>query len=141
MNRGQQPDPPQGFTVHGRTSGFLDLIGPLYSRGEAEALQLALRIDERHLNSRGTVHGGVLCGLADVALGYATAGTETPPAPLSTASLTVDFAGAARCGDVVVSSVDVQRVGRRLAYANCYLSVGDRRIVRASAVFARAQER
>jgi len=30
----------------------------------------------------------------------------------------------------------VQRVGRRLAFANCYLHCGEQRVVRASAVFS-----
>jgi hypothetical protein len=37
---------------------------------------------------------------------------------------------------LVVSTVDVQRVGARLAFANCYLHCGDQRLARASAVFA-----
>lgn len=36
--------------------------------------------------------------------------------------------------------VDVQKKGSRLAFANCYLSVGESRIVRASAVFLVAGE-
>ena len=31
--------------------------------------------------------------------------------------------------------MDVQRVGNRLAFANCYITTGEDRIVRASAVF------
>jgi len=30
---------------------------------------------------------------------------------------------------------DVQKVGRRMAFATCYFHAGDRRIARASAVF------
>jgi acyl-CoA thioesterase FadM len=55
-----------------------------------------------------------------------------------TAHLAVDYAGAARLGDWVESRVEIQRVGARLAFANCYLVAGERRIVRASAIFARA---
>jgi len=32
--------------------------------------------------------------------------------------------------------VDIQKMGGRLAFANCYIQVGEERIVRASAVFA-----
>lgn len=127
-----------GFTVFGRTSPFLDLIGPLWSKQTDAGLQFALAIDERHCNARGSAHGGVLSGLADVALGYATASSQDPPPHLVTASMTIDFVGPAKCGDVVVTATDIQRVGRRMAFANCYLYVGERRIVRASAVFANA---
>ncbi len=125
-----------GFEVHDRTSPFLDLIGPLWSRHDDHGLEFALLIDDRHVNARGHAHGGVLAGFADVALGYASASSLEPPAHLVTASLTVDFVGTASHGDVVVSTTDVQKVGGRLAFANCYLYVADKRIVRASAVFA-----
>ncbi len=75
--------------------------------------------------------------LADVALGYATAFSTQPPAKLLTTTLTTDFAGAARVGDWLESRVEIQQLGSRLAFANCYLLVGGRRIVRASAVFVR----
>jgi acyl-coenzyme A thioesterase PaaI-like protein len=53
-----------------------------------------------------------------------------------TVSLTTDFADAARDGDWVEARVDIQKIGTRLAFANCYLAVGARRILRASGVFA-----
>lgn len=136
MNEASQP--PAGFEPHDRTSPFLDLIGPLYSRRTDTSLAFALIIDDRHVNARGSAHGGVLAGLADVALGYATSGSQDPPARLTTASLTIDFAGAISAGETVIATVDVQRVGRRLAFANCYLHTNGRRVVRASAVFANA---
>ncbi|MFT4044299.1 MAG: PaaI family thioesterase [Gordonia sp. (in: high G+C Gram-positive bacteria)] len=130
-------EPPiPGFTVFSRSSPYLDLIGPLWSHRGDDGLRFAFVIDERHLNGRGVAHGGVLAGLADVALGYAGALTHDPPAQLITATLTIDYVGTAAPGDVVVSTTDVQKIGRRLGFANCYLSVGDTRIVRASAVFA-----
>ena len=104
---------------------------------------VGLRIAEGHTNARGTAHGGLLVTMADIALGYnaSFAGTDKragamPSAALTTANLSVDFAGSAALGDWVEARVDIQRVGGRLAFANAYLSVGSRRIVRASAVFA-----
>ena len=56
--------------------------------------------------------------------------------PLTTASMTVDLAGTAAVGDWLEGRADVQRVGRTLAFVSAYLHVGDRRIVRASCLFA-----
>lgn len=128
--------PPDGFEVHDRISPFLDLIGPLWSRRGEAGLELAMAIDQRHLNQRGFAHGGVLATLADVALGYASSESAQPPARLITASLTIDYVGPVRSGQVVIATVDVQRVGRRVAFANCYLQCGDERVARASAVFS-----
>ena len=125
-----------GFTPYDRSSPFFDLIGPLLSRRGDAGSEFALEIDERHVNDRGFAHAGVLSSVADVALGYATAFSQDPPVPVVTTSLTIDFAGRATPGDTLVATVDVQKVGRRMAFANCYLSVEGRRIARASAVFA-----
>lgn len=127
-------DVPAGFAPLFRTSPFLDTLGPFYSRGTGESLAIGLRIATKHVNARGFAHGGALSTLADIALGYAMeSAAET--ASLVTASLTLDFAGSAKLGDWIESSVDIQKIGARLAYANAYLRVGESRIVRASAVF------
>jgi len=126
---------PEGFRPLFRTSPHIELIGPLYSRGEGALLTLGLRAERKHCNMRGTVHGGVLATLADIALGYAIAFATTPPTALVTANLTLDYAGAAHEGDWLEARVDIQKQGSRLAFGNCYITRGDERIVRASAVF------
>jgi acyl-CoA thioesterase FadM len=57
-----------------------------------------------------------------------------------TAQLSIDYADAARLGDWIESAVDIQRMGARLAFANGYLLSAGRRLVRASAIFARGQK-
>ena len=131
------PDPPDGFTPLFRTSAFLDALGPFYHRRDGRALVLGVRIAEKHCNARGTAHGGLLMTLADIALGYSLAYAEDPPAALTTANLSADFAGSAKLGDWLEARTDIQKLGGRLAFANAYLSVGNERIVRASAVFVR----
>ena len=53
--------------------------------------------------------------------------------------LTLDFAGSVKVGDWVETRVDIQKLGRRMAFANAYLSVYGERVVRASAVFLVAE--
>jgi acyl-coenzyme A thioesterase 13 len=127
---------PPGFTPLFRSSPFLDLLGPIYNQQTDAGLLLGLRAEAKHCNARGLVHGGVLSSLADIALGYNTAFAETPPTPMVTASLSIDYAGAARLGDWIEVATEVQKVGKRLAFANCYFAVGGERIARASAVFS-----
>ncbi len=129
---------PPGFEPLFRTSPVLDLIGPVYSSGAGGKRVLGLRAETKHCNSRGTVHGGILATLADVALGYTMAFASDPPGNLVTANLSLDFAGTARTGDWLEAHVDIQKQGSRLSFANCYLLVGGQRIVRASAVFLAA---
>jgi acyl-coenzyme A thioesterase 13 len=127
---------PVGFRPIERASPFIDLIGPLYERRRDATVSLGLRIEGKHANRRGICHGGVLATLADVALGYSMGVTTGGKSSLVTASLTIDYAGSAKVGDWVEARVEVQRVGSRLGFANCYLLAGEQRIVRASAIFA-----
>ena len=129
---------PEGFVPVKRRSPFLDLVGPLWVRpGPAgEPPVYGLRVETRHTNARGNVHGGVLMTMADLVLGYTAAFSEEPWIPLTTASMSVDFAGSAVLGDWLQGRADVQKIGRSLAFVNAYLAVGGRRVVRASAVLA-----
>lgn len=131
---------PAGFEPLFRTSPVSELIGPIYYKGTGYDLRLGLRAQPKHANLRGSVHGGVLATFADMALGYTLAFATDPPAGLVTANLTIDYAGSAKIGDWMETRTDVQRQGGRVAFATCYIYVGEQRIVRASGVFL-AQER
>lgn len=128
---------PEGFVRFERSSPFLDAVGTFYVRGIGATFALGVQVEPRACNQRGTAHGGFLAAMADVTLGYALATSEQPIAPLTTASLTIDYAGAAKVGDWLEAHADLQHLGRQLGFANVYLHVGERRIARASGVFVR----
>jgi len=75
--------------------------------------------------------------LADIALGYTAEACSDPPLNLTTINISADFAGYARVGDWLEARVDIQKIGRRLVFANTFLMVASERIARVSAVFAR----
>lgn len=128
---------PEGFHLvqRARPNPFNEMVGPFYERRHGKAVSLGLRIEEKHTNSRGICHGGLLATMADLALGYACLAIGGQSS-FVTVSLSLDYAGSAKPGDWVHSEVEVQKTGSRLAFANCYLVANDVRIVRASAVFA-----
>lgn len=128
-------DLPNGFKPLFRTSPHLDNLGDFYYQGSGESMVILVKVLDKNANARGTAHGGFLSSLADISLGYAAATESDPPQKLVTTSMTLDYAGGVSVGDWVESKVDVQKVGKRVAFANCYLSVNGTRIVRASAVF------
>jgi acyl-coenzyme A thioesterase 13 len=132
---GQAEDPPPGFEAYAEPSGFLERIGPILQRRTGDAVVFGVRIAQHHCNRRGMAHGGLLVALADVALGKTGEWLSRPPVSLLTASLTVDFYGAARPGDWLEARTDVTRVGRQVAFGNCYLCVGENVVARASGVF------
>lgn len=127
---------PEGFVRVEETGPFMTLLGPLYYRSAEAGRIIALRIGEHHLNRRGIAHGGMLATLADSALSVNISLSRKPRLPTVTVSLSTDFVASARAGDWVEAHVDIQKIGARLAYANCYLQVGSKRILRASGVFA-----
>jgi acyl-coenzyme A thioesterase 13 len=130
-------DIPQDFRELRRVnSRFLASLGMLYAKGDGASMVIGLRIEEKHLNTRGVAHGGMLVTLADSALGIVIAMLRTPPQPMMTVNLTADFSDVAREGDWVEARVDVQKMGKRLAFATCHLWVGEKRILRASGIFA-----
>ena len=129
-------DVPEGFGPLFRTSPLLDALGPFYGKGAGTELTIGLRVAEKHTNSRGGVHGGVLATIGDVALGYTMAFSSDPPRRALTASLTIDYVGAAKVGDWIEARVDKYKVGKTLAFANAYLTVDDTQVARVSAVFA-----
>lgn len=133
-----EPDePPPGFTVVSRRSGFMDLVGPLHvDDADPRAPVYGLRVGERHANSRGGVHGGVLTTLADVALGYGAVAAHGEPVALVTASLTVNYTGAARVGDWLEARTTLTRMGSRLAFASCEIATDGRPVASCTGVFS-----
>ena len=112
-------------------------MGPVYTRRtEAGTAIVALRVAHNHLNIAGITHGGMLTTLADSALGINVSMARGRRGGQVTVSLTADFLSAAREGDWLEAHVVITRLGSRLAYANCDLMVGDRHVLRSSAVFA-----
>jgi acyl-coenzyme A thioesterase 13 len=124
------------FSPWPRRSPFGDAAGPLLFREDAGGLTFGLRIAEKHTNSRGTAHGGVLSTVADNTLGYAAALSTDPPTPLQTVSLSIDFITPAQVGDLVTITPEVLRVGSRLAHARGELMVDEQVVARASAALA-----
>jgi uncharacterized protein (TIGR00369 family) len=134
--------PEEGFALLPGLSPFNALVGPLYERRDARGVSIGVRVEAKHTNSRGICHGGMLATLADLALGYALLGKGGSLAgSFFTVQLSIDYASPAKAGDWVQSEVEIQQAGSRLAFANCYLVAGGRRIARASAIFARAGKR
>ena len=146
------PDIPPGFTALNTNSPFNNLLGPYYCQLRDGGLVIGLRVEERHCNTGGKLHGGMVPALADIALGHNIGlalaagrepGAETPQelargvpgAPIATVSMSTDYAGTATRGDWIEAHADVQKAGRSLAFANAYLMCGDERIARVSAVF------
>jgi acyl-coenzyme A thioesterase 13 len=134
---------PAGYEVVQRTQGptFAGLAGPFYAKREGRELSLGLRIEQRHLNSRGTCHGGLLATLADIALGYAcvAANEDGQSRNFVTIDLAVEYLAASREGDWLYSEVKVVHADTRTASAAGHLLVDGSPVARISANFRMAR--
>lgn len=91
-------------------------VGPAYQEGQPGSRRFAFRVDERHINRRGVLHGGMLLTFADLALG-AAAWDMTDQAPCVTLGMQTQFLKPARMGDIV----DVQPLLLRRTRALLFL--------------------
>jgi uncharacterized protein (TIGR00369 family) len=124
---------PDGFVPFDPQGPFLEDVGPVHVR--EHELVFGLRADERHTNHRGTIQGGLLSTFADFALGRAIEADAEDGKDRATVSLTVDYLKPAKPGDWIEARSRVDRVGSTLAFADCSLTVEEREIVRARAVW------
>lgn len=134
--RARMNEAPPDFRPAGFAPGFLDRGGPYWLRAGDGADIVGLRIGEGHLNFQDAAHGGVLTTLADVALSWAVHRSETPAVALATASLTVNFLGAARLGEWIEAEARIDRVGKRLAYTSGTIRREGEAIATMTAVFS-----
>jgi len=138
-------DIPEGYELVQRTQGpgFAGLAGPFYARREGSAVSLGLRIEQRHLNSRGTCHGGLVATLADIALGYAcvAASEDGQSKNFVTIDLSIEYMATTSAGDWLYSEVRVLNADSRTAAAAGHLLVAGNPVARISANFRMARSR
>ena len=132
--------PPAGFESLFRESNYVKLLGPIFHKKMGDTFVLGLRVAEKHCNTRGDMHGGVMSSLADTAMGYNIAFSEQPPISAVTASLTVDYFGRTGVGDWLEAHVEIQKKGKRLTFISCNFFVGENSVARATAVFHMLQK-
>lgn len=128
---------PEGFTPTRRGGPWFNELGALgtHPDGRGGAV-IALRVVPKHSNMSGICHGGMLATLIDGALGMNISLARGRRGGQVTVSLHCDFMSAARVGDWLEAHVWVRRLGRKMAFADGVLKVGDREVLRATAVFS-----
>jgi uncharacterized protein (TIGR00369 family) len=106
-----------------RTLGF-DLV----DLGEGTAT-IGIEIDPaRHANPMGTVHGGVLCDIADFAIGTAHAATLAEDESFTTIDLKINFFRPV-WQDKLQATARVIQLGRTVSYYTCDITRADGKLV------------
>src|SRR5712671_1249524 len=98
MIAGAVPPPPIGA-----------LIGMRLVAVEAGRARFELDADARHHNPMGTLHGGILCDIADGAMGMAYASTLEEGESFTTLELKINFLRPVTAAHLVAEGIVVQR--------------------------------
>jgi len=108
------------------------LIGFTLTEVEPGRAVVAFQADRRHANPMGTVHGGVLCDVADAAMGIAYAATLDEDETFTTLELKINFLKPVRTGPLVATG-RVVKGGRSIGLVECdVVDDKDRLVARAS---------
>ncbi|MFL5932121.1 MAG: PaaI family thioesterase [Gaiellaceae bacterium] len=95
-----------------------ELIGiDLVDRGEGETV-FKLEADERHSNPMGTIHGGILCDLADAAMGMAFFSTLAEGESFTTLELKINYLRPFWTGTLIARGKVISR-GKTVGLTEC----------------------
>lgn len=130
---------PDGYVPSTVPDGtFGRLLGQLYQRRDGGGF--AFRVDTRHGNVRGAIHGGMLMTMADQVLGL-TVQQAIGGGPTATISLNCDFVSSAKPGDLIEGTAEVTRITRSIVFVQGRLACGDRLILSAAGLWKRLDPR
>jgi uncharacterized protein (TIGR00369 family) len=105
-----------------------ELIGFEVVRIEGGESELTLEVEERHSNPMGTVHGGILCDLADAAMGTAFFSTLEEGESFTTLELKINYTRPFWTGRLVAHGRVVQR-GNTVGLTDCRIEDAGGRLV------------
>jgi uncharacterized protein (TIGR00369 family) len=127
---------PEGFDQASRWNQPLkfplgDFLGITFvSQGNGNAIA-QLQAQARYANPMGTLHGGILCDLADAAMGVAFATTLGPGESFTTLELKINFLRPVWTG-LLRAEADVISRGRTVGMVNCRITDESNRLVASS---------
>jgi uncharacterized protein (TIGR00369 family) len=89
---------------------------------------VTLSAGPQHANPMGTLHGGILCDIADAAMGMAFASTLAPEESFTTIELKINFFRPVWQARLSAEGTVVQR-GRTIGYVECVITDEENRVV------------
>lgn len=127
------------------TDAYEDLTGPFYFREEADGkVRSAFRVEKKHLNGGGALHGGAMMTFADFCLFSISHPVRRANGDVDhhvTVSLNGEFVGPAQEGDLVEAVGEVVRAGGSLSFIRGLMQTGGRPMLSFSGVVKRVKRR
>jgi uncharacterized protein (TIGR00369 family) len=123
-----------GWSEVKRDAGLIAVVGPFWRRREPAHRFYGLVAEERHLNSQGIMHGGMIMTFADHTLALASVAASGGRRQ-ATIQLDTQFVDAVHPGDFLVGDCRVVRQSRSLMFMTGTFTAGTRTVALASGVW------
>lgn len=109
---------PAGFERLPTGLGFTDNLQPIYRRIDGEDATFGLVVTDRHCNTMGICHGGVLMTLADITATTACNLAHGVVAGSPTVHIDIDFISAAQRGEWIQAVAEHVTAKRRFGFSS-----------------------
>ncbi len=115
-----------------RHAPVADLVGFQVTEAENGRAAVRFRAGPQHANPLGTLHGGILCDVADAAMGYAFASTLAEDESFTTIELKINFLRPVWSAQLLAEAKVAHR-GRTVGYVECDVTDERGRVIAKSA--------
>lgn len=131
------PPPPPGFRPFAAGGEFMRINGPLYLLHEGDDVRIGLRIETRHCNPMGVLHGGMTASFCDMLIPLSVHHKHPDMGRrfLPTISLQVDYLAPAPLGAWLEGTAELLRATRTLVFAQGLVTADGVPCARTSGVF------
>lgn len=105
------------MTIRHDPSGYGTFLGVIFTEYHSGKATVELDITKDHLNIGGTVHGGIINGLLDIALSAAvTSAFLEKSKAVVTLQMNVNFLRAGELGDKLIARGEIVKMGSTIIY-------------------------
>jgi uncharacterized protein (TIGR00369 family) len=128
---------PEGFVAVAMGGEFIRANGPLYLRRGDGGARLGFRVEPRHTNPAGILHGGMMASFCDMLLPVCAHQQDAALARrfLPTINLQIDYLAPTPLGAWVEGSAQVLRSTVTLAFIQGLVTADGTPVARASGIF------
>jgi uncharacterized protein (TIGR00369 family) len=128
---------PAGFVPLEAGGPYIQHNGPLYVLHQGDRVKFGFRVEQRHINPMGNLHGGMMATFCDMLLPLSVhrKSPEVANRFLPTISLQIDYLAPAALGAWVEGEAEPLRVTRSLVFAQGLVSADGVPCARVSGVF------
>ena len=114
--------------------GFINLVGPFWTKGMGDAIIFGFLAEQRHHNRRGILQGGMMATFLDHALGRYCRQDDLSRRQ-ATVQLDVHYMDATQIGEFIVARCEVVRRTRSLVFVRGVVTAGDRPVASAAGIW------